>query len=120
LRAAKMSIVIVLFYAGAAWVSAAQTGRTSSAVLFEGARLITGRGGPPIESSGFLVENGRFTRVGRKGEIQLPAAATRVDLTGKTVMPALIDIHNHLGWTDHKTNQATKTSFTRITASPPR
>ena len=28
-------------------------------------------------------------------------------------MPALIDIHNHIGWTNHKTNQATKTSFTR-------
>jgi len=28
-------------------------------------------------------------------------------------MPALIDIYNHLGWTNLKTNQATKTSFTR-------
>src|SRR5437660_153174 len=42
-----------------------------------------------------------------------PAGATRVDLAGKTVMPALVDIHNHLGWTNLKTNQATKTSFTR-------
>jgi imidazolonepropionase-like amidohydrolase len=59
------------------------------------------------------VENGKFTRVGRKGDVQLPAGAMRADLTGKTVIPALIDIHNHLGWTNHKTNQATKTSFTR-------
>jgi imidazolonepropionase-like amidohydrolase len=59
------------------------------------------------------VENGKFTRVGKKGDLQAPAGATRVDLTGKTVMPALIDIHNHIGWTNHKTNQATKTSFTR-------
>ena len=36
--------------------------------LFEGARLITGDGSAPIENSAFLVENGRFTRVGRKGE----------------------------------------------------
>ncbi len=94
-------------------VSAAQTGTTRGAVLFEGARLITGARGAPIESSAFLVENGRFTKVGRKGDVRLPAGATRVDLTGKTVMPALIDIHNHLGWTNHKTNQATRTSFTR-------
>lgn len=38
---------------------------------------------------------------------------TRVDLTGKTVIPALVDIHNHLGWTNQKTNKATKDSYTR-------
>ncbi len=86
---------------------------TRRAVLFEGARLIAGDGLPPIENSAFLVEDSRFTRVGRKGEIPLPASATRVDLTGKTVIPALIDIHNHLGWTDQRTNVATKQSYNR-------
>jgi imidazolonepropionase-like amidohydrolase len=115
LRVTKAHIVTIaaLFGVGAAWISANQGTPTSSAALYEGARLITGGGGAPIESSAFLVENGRFTRVGRRGEIQLPARATRVDLAGKTVMPALIDIHNHIGWTNHKTNQATKTSFNR-------
>ena len=96
-----------------AWLSASQAVRGGGAVLYEGARLLTGGPGAPIESSAFLVENQRFARVGRKGEVQAPAGATRVDLTGKTVIPALIDIHNHLGWTDHKTNRAAKTSFTR-------
>jgi imidazolonepropionase-like amidohydrolase len=108
-----MLMAVLIFGAGFALVPAAQTGTTSGAALFEGARLITGRGGAPIESSAFLVDNGRFTKVGRKGDVQAPAGATRVDLTGKTVMPALVDIHNHLGWTNHKTNQATKTSFSR-------
>ena len=66
--------------------------------LYEGARLITGDGGAAIERSAFLVENGRFTRVGRQGELQAPAGATRVDLTGKTVIPALIDAHSHIGY----------------------
>src|SRR5207249_8853178 len=48
-----------------------------------------------------------------EGEVQALAAARRVDLARKSVIPARIDIHNHLGWTDHKTNQATTTSFTR-------
>ena len=109
----KVLMVVLLFGVGFAWVSANQAGTTSTAVLFEGARLITGAGGAPIESSAFVMENGKFTRVGRKGEIQLPSGATRVDLTGKTVIPALIDIHNHLGWTNQKTNIATKKSFTR-------
>src|SRR5262249_31504119 len=68
-------------------------------VLYEGARLIPGDGSAPIENSAFIVETGRFTRIGRKGEIKAPANAVRVDLTGKTVMPALIDTHNHLGTT---------------------
>jgi imidazolonepropionase-like amidohydrolase len=82
-------------------------------VLFEGARLITGDARGPIESSAFLVEGNKFTGVGKKGEVRLPAGATRVDLTGKTVIPALIDIHNHLGWTDQRTNTASKQSYTR-------
>ena len=67
-------------------------------VLYEGARLISGDGKPPIDVSAFIVENGAITRIGRKGELTAPAGATRVDLTGKTVMPALINAHGHPGF----------------------
>ncbi|MEP6963281.1 MAG: hypothetical protein ABI995_14465, partial [Acidobacteriota bacterium] len=73
-------------------------------VLYEGARLITGDGSAPIENSAFLVENGEFRAVGPKGSIQAPASATHVDLTGKTVIPALVDAHAHLGWAVLRTN----------------
>ena len=43
-----------------------------------------------------MVENDRFTAVGQRGQLDIPAGATRVDLTGKTVMPAIIDTHKHL------------------------
>jgi imidazolonepropionase-like amidohydrolase/ABC-type molybdate transport system substrate-binding protein len=66
--------------------------------LFEGARLIIGDESAPIENSAFLVEGSRFTRVGRKGELTAPEGASRVDLTGKTVMPAIINAHGHLGY----------------------
>src|SRR5437867_3459534 len=112
-RATRIFVLALAFGLCLQWASANQAVPTSGAVLFEGARLITGAAGQPIESSAFLVENGKFTRVGKKGDVRLPPGGTRVDLTSKTAIPALIDIHNHLGWTDHKTNQATKTSFTR-------
>ena len=67
-------------------------------VLYEGARLIAGDGAAPIESSAFVVESGRIAAVGTKGGIALPAGAERVDLTGKTVMPALINVHAHIGY----------------------
>jgi imidazolonepropionase-like amidohydrolase len=85
----------------------------SSATLFEGARLITGDGSAPIENSAFLIENNRITAVGRKGELTVPASAARVDLSGKTVMPALIDTHTHLGWAVIKTGDINKDTYTK-------
>ena len=80
--------------------------------LFEGARLIVGDG-TAIESSAFIVDNSKFTSVGKKGEIQPPAGAARVDLTGKTVMPAIVDAHGHLGFVDMVTGKLSKANFTR-------
>jgi imidazolonepropionase-like amidohydrolase len=73
-------------------------GRPLPAVLYEGARLLDGRGGPPIEKSALLVDNGRITAVGRQGDVKAPAGVTRVDLSGKTVMPAMINVHVHIGY----------------------
>ena len=93
-------LLLALLVTTAVWAStAAQAPRPAGAVvLYEGARLITGDVNAPIERSAFLVQNGRFTRVGRQGEVQAPAGAGRVDLTGKTVMPALVDAHSHIGY----------------------
>jgi imidazolonepropionase-like amidohydrolase len=72
--------------------------RATAVTVFAGARLIDGDGGAPLEDSAFIVENDRFTRVGRKSDVPAPAGATRVDLTGKTVIPALVDAHSHIGY----------------------
>ncbi len=76
----------------------AQSPGTTPITLFEGARLVNSDGNAPIANSAFIVENGRFTRIGRKGEVALPRDARRVDLAGKTVIPALVDAHAHLGY----------------------
>jgi imidazolonepropionase-like amidohydrolase len=86
---------------------------TRSAVWFEGARLIIGDTSPTLESSAFLVEGDSFTWVGKKGERQPPANARRVDLTGKTVIPALIDGHNHIGLVNEKDGTNRKSNYTR-------
>jgi len=78
----------------------------SRVVLYEGARLIVGDGSAPIENAAFLVENARFTRVGRRGEVPAPPGAGRVDLTGKTVIPALVDGHSHIGYMKNLTSGA--------------
>ena len=69
-----------------------------SATVFEGARLITGDGGAPIDNAAVVVTGDRITAVGRRGEVAVPPSAARVDITGKTVMPALVDDHVHMGY----------------------
>ncbi len=70
----------------------------SGAVLFEGARLIVGDESAAIEDSAFLVRNNSIAGVGRRGELEVPDDVARVDLTGKTVMPAIIEAHGHVGY----------------------
>ncbi len=85
---------------------------SQNATVYEGARLIAGNGSV-IESAAFVVENGRFTAVGRSGEVQLPPGAIHVDLAGKTVMPTIVDLHGHIGFQDIPAGTMSKATFTR-------
>ena len=84
-----------------------------TAILFEGARLIADAAAAPIESSAFVVSGDRITAVGEKGRVEAPPGARRVDLTGKTVIPALVDAHSHPGYTDVKGMTTAAANFTR-------
>lgn len=70
-------------------------GGGAAVVAYEGARIITGDGSV-VEAGVFVVEDGRFTGVGAAGDIEVPDGAQRVDLSGKTVMPAIVNAHLHL------------------------
>ena len=95
----------------ASWLTAAQT-RTGP-LVFEGARVLTGERRPPIEDGAFVVNDGRITAVGPRGTIKAPAGATVIDVRGKTIMPAIVDAHSHLGYTDVRTGITAAASYTR-------
>ena len=67
----------------------------STAVAYEGARVIVGDGSV-IEDAVFVVDGGRIAAVGAAGDIEVPGGAARMDLAGKTVMPAVVNAHLHL------------------------
>ena len=93
---------------------AAGAQRSSSAALwFEGARLIVGDGSASIENAAFLVEGEVIAWVGKQGQRQPPPGAIRIDLAGKTVMPALIDGHNHIGLVNEKDGSNSKANYRR-------
>src|SRR5688572_1493368 len=90
---ARAAAIVTLLSATACSAPAVQAPApaASTATVFEGARVIVGDGSAPIEDAVIVVDGDRFRQIGRRGEVQAPAGATRVDLTGKTVMPAIVD-----------------------------
>ena len=95
----RMSMVLSLGAVLMAGCTGPEAGSDATVTVFEGARLIVGDGSAPIEDAVFVVEGDRFTDAGRRGDVQIPGGATRVDLSGKTVMPAIVNTHVHLAST---------------------
>ena len=85
-----------LFVVSACSAPAPEQTTATDVTVFEGARLIVGDGSAPIENATFVVDGTRFVQVGRTGEVEVPEGPARMDLTGMTVMPAIIDTHTHI------------------------
>jgi imidazolonepropionase-like amidohydrolase len=83
-------------------VSAASPGSPGQAqarpTLFEGADLIADGDRPVVRDAAILVEKGLITAAGPRSSVRAPSGAMRVDLRGKTVMPALVNLHGHVGY----------------------
>ena len=65
-------------------------------VALTGARVIDGTGAAPLEQATIVINNGRIESVGPAASAKIPAGATRVDMSGKTITPGLINAHGHL------------------------
>jgi imidazolonepropionase-like amidohydrolase/Tol biopolymer transport system component len=72
--------------------------RPGGAVALVGARVVTMRGDEVIEDGTVLWRRDMIVAVGPRNEVIVPADAQRVDGTGKTVIPGLIDVHAHGGF----------------------
>ena len=97
-----MAVLLLIALSFGALLATSTMGQAPGATgvtVFQGARLIVGSAVAPIENATFVVDGNRFTEVGRTGQVKVPAGAARVDLAGKTVMPAVIDTHTHLAVT---------------------
>ncbi|HEY6830099.1 MAG TPA: hypothetical protein VI259_24765, partial [Gemmatimonadaceae bacterium] len=59
-------------------------------------RVIDGTGAAPKADQTILIENGRITSIGDANQARLPAGAQVLDLTGKSVIPGFVMVHEHL------------------------
>jgi imidazolonepropionase-like amidohydrolase len=71
----------------------------SEVIAFKNFTLIDGNGGPAIADAGMVIDNGRITWIGSAARLKAPADALVADLSGKYVMPGIINLHGHPGGT---------------------
>jgi imidazolonepropionase-like amidohydrolase/Tol biopolymer transport system component len=66
-------------------------------VALTGARIVTmaARDGGIIDDGVIVVRGDRIAAIGRRGDVAIPAGAKLVDVTGKTIIPGLVDAHAH-------------------------
>jgi imidazolonepropionase-like amidohydrolase len=84
----------VLFTGALAFAPSSVSGQVTA---IRAGRLVDPEAGTVAANQVILVENGRFTAVGPT--VAIPQGAEVVDLTGMTVLPGLVDAHNHLALT---------------------
>lgn len=70
---------------------------SAETTVLKNVTLIDGNGGPPVSRTAMIIENGRIQWIGSVASLKAPAGATTVDLSGKYVMPGIINLHGHVG-----------------------
>ncbi|MFB9845240.1 amidohydrolase family protein [Mucilaginibacter ginsenosidivorans] len=75
--------------------SAAPGGKTEKLIAITGGTIYDVVNERPIPDAVILVENGVIKKVGKKGELAVPAGAKVIDATGKMIFPGLWDMHAH-------------------------
>ncbi len=63
-------------------------------------RIISMKDDQVIEHGVIIITNGRFTAVGPVNKVHIPFGAKTMDLKGRTIIPGLIDLHNHISASD--------------------
>jgi imidazolonepropionase-like amidohydrolase len=87
-------LLLTLLFASAAQ---AQAPAPSQVLAIRAGRLVDPEAGRTLTDQIILVENGRFAQIGPN--LAIPAGAQVIDLSDLTVLPGLVDAHNHLALT---------------------
>ncbi|HEY4951728.1 MAG TPA: amidohydrolase family protein [Candidatus Acidoferrales bacterium] len=97
---AAVSIVITFSVAGAAAQqpgTAANFIRESAPIIvLTHAQLIDGTGSAPLSDQAVVLDHGKITAVGSTASMQIPSGAKVIDATGKTVIPGIVGMHEHI------------------------
>jgi imidazolonepropionase-like amidohydrolase len=101
-RAASLALVtlVTLVVLGALAAALPPAARAQERpIAFRGAHIIP-IAGTPIDDGVLVVQNGRITAAGPAASVNVPAGAEVRDVSGKVIMPGLVDTHSHIGGGD--------------------
>ena len=83
-------------------------------IALRNVRILTMNDIDVIENGTVIIKDGRFEEVGRSDKIQIPREAKIYNLSGKTIMPGLIDLHDHLSMYDKVFSQQSWTCLANL------
>jgi imidazolonepropionase-like amidohydrolase len=69
---------------------------TAPVIAMTHARVIDGTGRPARDDQTLIIRDGKIAAIGRSGAVEIPKGARVRDLTGRTVLPGLVGMHEHL------------------------
>jgi imidazolonepropionase-like amidohydrolase len=89
-------MVLVLCFAAPLSTAGDVPPQPEKPIAFRGARIHT-VSGPVIDGGVLLIQNGKIVAIGGQDEVAIPEGTTVHDVTGKTIIPGLVDSHSHIG-----------------------
>ena len=95
----RTTITSLLTLSGLLLILCAPVSANEGSLAFVGARIIDGTANPPIEDGVLVITDGRIRSVGPRSAVTIPEDAQQIDVSGKTIMPGLINAHGHVGGT---------------------
>jgi imidazolonepropionase-like amidohydrolase len=119
-RQARVALALAAVFAGSTGCTTqeapAGAAPASTAFVLRNFTLIDGNGGTPVANAAAVIDDGRIQWIGPASDLRAPQGAPEQDLTGKFIMPGIINLHGHIAESDGIT-QDPQTLFTRENVS---
>lgn len=69
--------------------------RPRGTIALLGGRIITMKGDQVIEDGAIVIKGNRITAIGKRDEVEIPANANKIDVSGQVILPGFVDTHAH-------------------------